>query len=256
MLRRYTTLGSVITKMSLVLVLLLASGNAVQAWQFTAFNTSTAMEEQEQNVSVAFKNVFLKDALHTLVRKANVGISYDTKTMPKKRVTYRANNAPIYKVLEAILTGTDLYATLSENQKVILIKKKPELQTVQQETITGTVTDASSGESLPGVNILVKGTSTGASTDANGEYELTVESLQGTLVVSYIGYQTKEVPINGRTELDIELESQTIAGEEMVVTGYREVEQEKLTSSISRVSSEQLENTPRENPIHSIQGNA
>src|SRR5699024_11724388 len=92
--------------------------------------------------------------------------------------------------------------------------------------------------------------------DCNGEYELKVESLQGTIVVSYIGYKTKEVHINIRTELDIELESQTIAGEEMVVTGYREVEKEKLTSSISRVSSEQLENTPRENPIHSIQGNA
>src|SRR5699024_962456 len=119
---------------------------------------------------------------HTVAQRVNVGISYNTKTVPDKRVTYRANNAPVYEVLETILTGTDLYATLSENQKIILIKKKPELQAVQQETITGTVTDASSGESLPGVNILVKGTSTGASTDANGEYELTVENLQDTLV--------------------------------------------------------------------------
>src|SRR5699024_1860541 len=110
------------------------------------------------------------------------------------------------------------YATLSENQKIILIKKKPELQAVQQETITGTVTDASSGESLPGVNILVKGTSTGASTDANGEYELTVENLQDTLVVSYIGYQTQEVLINGRTTIDMVLQPQAIAGEELVVT--------------------------------------
>src|SRR5699024_9911474 len=63
-------------------------------------------------------------------------------------------------------------------------------KTSTQETITGTVTDAQSGETLPGVNILVKGTSTGASTDEDGNFELTVESLQDTLVVSYIGYQT------------------------------------------------------------------
>src|SRR5699024_5557625 len=190
--------------------------------------------------SVAFKNVFLKDALHTLVRKANVGISYDTKTMPKKRVTYRANNAPIYKVLEAILTGTDLYATLSENQKVILIKKKPELQTVQQETITGTVTDASSGESLPGVNILVKGTSTGASTDANGAFELTVESLQDTLVVTYIGYERQEIPINGQTTINVTLQPEAILSDELVVVGYGTKTQGSLTGSIKTVEDEDL----------------
>src|SRR5699024_9301777 len=70
------------------------------------------------------------------------------------------------------------------------------METVLTETISGQVTDNSTGETLPGVNILVKGTSAGTSTDAEGQYELTVESLQDTLVVSYIGYQAKEVPIN------------------------------------------------------------
>src|SRR5699024_3725926 len=89
-----------------------------------------------------------------------------------------------------------------------------------QETINGTVSDGQSGETLPGVNILVKGTTTGASTDQNGDFELTVPSLQDTLVVSFIGYQTKEVPIDGRTEIDVALQPQAIAGEEMVVVGY------------------------------------
>src|SRR5699024_11233604 len=71
--------------------------------------------------------------------------------------------------------------------------------------ITGTVSDAQSKEVLPGVNILVKGTTTGASTDANGAFELSVPSLQDTLVISFIGYQTSEVPINRQTELSITL---------------------------------------------------
>src|SRR5699024_12380388 len=108
-----------------------------------------------------------------------------------------------------------------------------------QQTIRGTITDASTSETLPGVNILVKGTSTGASTDANGAFELTVESLQDTLVASYIGYQTQEVPINGQTGIDIELNPESVMGEEIVVVGYGTQEREQITSYIASVRSEE-----------------
>src|SRR5699024_5957843 len=75
-----------------------------------------------------------------------------------------------------------------------------------REFITGTISDASTGEPLPGVNILVKGTSAGTSSNADGSYELTVPSLQDTLVVSFVGFQTKEVAIAGRTSIDITLQ--------------------------------------------------
>ncbi len=109
-----------------------------------------------------------------------------------------------------------------------------------QETITGTVTDEQSGETLPGVNILVKGTSTGTSTDAEGNFELSVESLKDTLVVSFIGYQTQDVPIKGRTEISIAMQSQTITGEEMVVVGYGTQRKSDLTGSVSSVSAEEV----------------
>src|SRR5699024_1489027 len=111
---------------------------------------------------------------------------------------------------------------------------------MQQEVISGTVTDAQSGETLPGVNILVKGTSTGASTDQGGHFELTVPSLQDTLVVTYIGYQRLEVPVSGRTEIDIQLAPKAIMGEEMVVVGYGTQRRSDLTGSISSVSSEEI----------------
>src|SRR5690625_43433 len=62
----------------------------------------------------------------------------------------------------------------------------------KEQAVSGVVTDANTGNTLPGVNILVKGTTTGTSTDSEGEYELIVPSLQDTLVVSYIGYETQE----------------------------------------------------------------
>src|SRR5699024_10482088 len=113
-------------------------------------------------------------------------------------------------------------------------EQRPPLSSLQEE-ITGSVTDATSGQTLPGVNILVKGTTTGASTDADGNFELTVPSLQDTLVVTYIGYQRQEVPINGRTNLSIQLNPEAIMGEEMVVVGYGTRQKKTLTGSVSAI---------------------
>lgn len=74
-----------------------------------------------------------------------------------------------------------------------------------RQTVSGTVTDSSGGEELPGVNVVLKGTTTGTSTGPDGGYEVSVSSLSDTLVFSFIGFQTQEVPINGRTEVNVSL---------------------------------------------------
>lgn len=123
-----------------------------------------------------------------------------------------------------------------------------------QSEVSGVVTDSESMEPLPGVNILVKGTTIGTSTDANGHYALQAESLQDTLMFSYIGYQTREVAINGRTKIDVSLEPQAISGEELVVIGYGQVQKRDLTGSVSSVSPEQLNKGAQANVDQLIQG--
>src|SRR5690625_5560004 len=71
-----------------------------------------------------------------------------------------------------------------------------------QEVVTGRVTDGSTGDILPGVNVVIKGTLDGAATDSEGEFQLIVPSLQDTLIVTYIGYQQLEVPISGQERLE------------------------------------------------------
>src|SRR5699024_8281968 len=112
---------------------------------------------------------------------------------------------------------------------------KPSTAVAQNTTVSGTVTDASTEGTIPGVNILVKGTTTGTSTDAEGDFELNVPSMQDTLVISFIGYQTQEVPINGRASLDVALQPQAVMGEEMVVVGYGTQRREDVTSSIASI---------------------
>lgn len=115
---------------------------------------------------------------------------------------------------------------------------------VLAQQVSGVVTSEANQETLPGVNILVKGTTIGTSTNSEGAYQLNVPSLQDTLVFSFIGFQRQEVPINGRNEINISLESAVLTGEEMVVVGYGEQEVGSVTGSISSVESQELQETP------------
>lgn len=123
-----------------------------------------------------------------------------------------------------------------------------------QQTVSGTVIDASTSEPLPGVNILVKGTARGASTDAEGTYELTVPSSADTLVFSFVGYQSQEVPINGRSQIDIAMEPKTLLGEDIVVVGYGTQEKEDVTGSISQVDAGEMKKFSSSNPADLLQG--
>ena len=103
----------------------------------------------------------------------------------------------------------------------------------QQSTITGTVVDAESGDVLPGVNVVVQGTSTGTSTEADGTYELTVSSDAEVLTFSFVGYEQLNEPIDNRTSIDVELQPEIQAFEEMVVTAFGMEQEEKAVTTIS-----------------------
>src|SRR5699024_8340854 len=87
-----------------------------------------------------------------------------------------------------------------------------------------------------------------------GDFELTVPSLQDTLVVTYLGYQRQEVPVNGETEINIQLAPEAIMGEEMVVVGYGTQRRSDLTGFISSVSSEEINTYPAQGMTDAIQG--
>jgi TonB-linked SusC/RagA family outer membrane protein len=106
----------------------------------------------------------------------------------------------------------------------------------QQITVTGTVTDESTGELMPGVNVIIKGTAMGALTGLDGKYSLAVTDPNSVLVFSFIGYNTLEVPVSGRTTINVALASTTTALDEVIVTGYGTQKKSDLTGSVVRVS--------------------
>jgi TonB-linked SusC/RagA family outer membrane protein len=123
------------------------------------------------------------------------------------------------------------------------------------QTVSGTVTDAATSNPLPGVNILVVGTSTGTATDANGHYSMNVPSLQDTLRFSFIGYKTQMIPINGKKTINVSLKSSVISGKQLVVTALGIKQQKRaLGSSVATVSSQEINRVPHGNVLTSLQG--
>ncbi|MEX2601871.1 MAG: TonB-dependent receptor [Balneolaceae bacterium] len=126
----------------------------------------------------------------------------------------------------------------------------------QSQSVSGTVTSVADGEALPGVNIAVKGTTMGTTSDFNGEYSLTVPSSSDTLVFSFIGYETLEVPVEGRSVIDIALVQVAIEGGELVVIGYGAVQRRDITGSVASVSSQDIQEVPVSDAGQALQGRA
>lgn len=124
----------------------------------------------------------------------------------------------------------------------------------QSHEVSGNVISSDTGEALPGVNILVKGTATGTTTDLDGAFSLTAPSANDTLVFSFIGYERLEEAINGRSVVDITLNPQAIAGDELVVVGYGAVQRRDITGSVSSISSEDIQEVPVTDMGSAIQG--
>lgn len=219
-----------------VLVVSCISVTVSQAQEGISHILTLETQRANKEVETLRQGTALSIALDVIEASHNVAFLYEehlleSKTLKRKLVLSDDVFSDILNVIE------DYPLALKQLDARIfgIIRDRTAEESVYDETITGTVTD-NQGESLPGVNIVIKGTTQGTSSGANGEFEMQVPTLQDTLVFSFIGFHTLEVPINGRTELNVRLQPQTYSGEELVVVGYGEQEKTTLTGAVSSVS--------------------
>lgn len=163
-------------------------------------------------------------------------------TKPANKDEYRN---PDEKFKEAKL-NTDLKET--DLSKYLIIPD------IQQNQVTGKVTDSSTGESMPGVNIVIKGTSMGTVTDINGSFSLSVTDRNATLVFSFIGYVSQEISLAGRTALNVLMEGEITGLEEVLVIGYGTMRKSDLTGSVISADIESFRETSNINIVQSLQG--
>lgn len=165
------------------------------------------------------------------------------KTFPKvhvKKGVIRTN-----KLLEQSLFQGDLVVTVTEG-KAILIKEKPTLLSHAKQQgiqVSGTITDGN-GQPMPGANILEKGTTNGVQSDFDGDFSIEVTNQNSVLVISYLGFLTKEIIIGEQTKIPVVLQEDTAKLDEVIVVGYGSQKRVNLTGSVSSISTKEIENRP------------
>ena len=126
----------------------------------------------------------------------------------------------------------------------------------QKETISGVVTDANTGETIVGASIMIKGSAQGGVSDVDGRFKLAVDKMPVTIVVSYVGYQTKEVRVTSKQSISISLSEDTQTVEEVVVTGYGTFKKSAYAGSASNVKADKIADVPSVSFQDMLQGNA
>lgn len=126
---------------------------------------------------------------------------------------------------------------------------------MQTDAVRGRIVD-DSGTGIPGVNIIVKGTSNGTTSDADGRYTLSIpaNNADGILVFSFIGYASQEQPISGRSTIDVTLAADVTSLSEVIVVGYGTQEKRDVTASISSINGEAITKIPTGNPMEAMKG--
>lgn len=162
-----------------------------------------------------------------------------------KRVSLDIKNQTIDKILDMVLSNTELKYKIVDRYIVISnVNDRDENSFSDQDqkfSVKGTVKDKT-GEPIPGVTVTVKGTTIGTITDVNGVYNLNVPSGTSTLLFSFVGLKSQDVPVNNKAIVNVTMEEESIGLEEVVAVGYGTMKKSDLTGSVTSVKASQVEN--------------
>lgn len=224
----------------------------------------TAQSVKEVKISINLERATIPQTFEEIESKTEFRFLYNRSAVESigKQLNLHHESSSVEEILIDVSGQSGI--TFHQKGKTIVVslpeeRSIPRMEIVQ-ETVSGQVTDQQTGEPLPGVNVVVMnseeatGSVIGTQTDSEGEYTIDVPESLNTLVFSYVGYQTEEIEINGRTEIMVELQQETVTGEELVVIGYGTQQKINLTGAVSTVSTDDIENRPIRSVGSGLQG--
>lgn len=207
----------------------------------TVLQVSANVSAQTTRLDLKMKNATISQIFDEIERQSEVYFFYNKSQIDENRtisVDYR--NKTIDEILKTLVSELSLtYEVVGKN---IIIKPSENYNSGgQQQTIKvkGVVKNLS-GETLPGVTVMVNGSTNGTITDTNGSYSLSNVPSNGTLAFSFVGMKKVEVPVNGKAEINAVLEDETIGLEEVVAIGYGTARKSDLTGAVASVQGETL----------------
>ncbi|NTW23797.1 MAG: TonB-dependent receptor [Lentimicrobium sp.] len=214
-------------------------------------NIYASVFSQSINIDLSLKNAPLKEAFAQIEKKTDFKFLYRSDLIDIDKTTnleVKGRNT-IENLLADLLQHTEIAFTIVNDNLVVLAPR-------QQHTVSGTITDAETGTSIPGVNVLIDGTTSGTVTDMAGKYSIDVPENNATLVFSFIGYQTQRIALAGRGKVDVKMVPSVGTLSEVVVIGYGSQRKKDLTGAVSVVPAKDIGSLPVPSVSDALQGRA
>ena len=222
----------------------------------TAFGfTPNNIWSQNEKIKIdTDKTVTIDEVFNIIDKQTNFSFVYRGsifKNAPK--VKLKKGTIRLGKLLNKILDTNDLKITIEKNNTIIIQKKEGQNSPIQKQ-ISGKVTDKS-GQPIPGVTILIKGTNKGTSTDFDGNYKITVPSNKNTLIFSSLGFEKQEINTDNLTSINVVLKESVNTLDEIVINaGYYKTTEREKTGSISKIEAKTIEKQPVNSPLAAMVG--
>lgn len=199
-------------------------------------NIHATVYSQSTKFSYDFRGKTVREVFNILEKNSNFRFFYNENfSYIDQKVNIVVKDQKVEDILSQLFSSSDMAYRILENNLIVLTPPEA-LQTI---TVKGRVTD-SNGDGLPGVNIVVKGTTRGTTTDIDGNYSLEIPDANAELTFSYIGYLTEDVAVQGRSVVDVKLLDDIKKLEEVVVVGYGTLEKRAVTTSVTSIQSKDL----------------
>lgn len=229
-------IGSIMIQTVLFSTLLASNGEAQQA-----------ISAKEVFISIDLEDASLGKVFKEIEAKTDFIFSYEKKDLDRKvQINLKSNRQSVADILLQVsriahLKFKQVNNSINVSKMTGQASQRYEVELKPAIQVSGRVSTEAEGTGLPGVNVLVKGSSTGTVTDIEGNYSINVPNEDDTLVFSSIGYTTQEISVNGRTTIDVALAEDVQSLEEIVVVGFGTQKKVNLTGSVATVTSEDLE---------------
>ena len=208
----------------------------------------------QESITLKMNGAEIKKVLFAIEKQTNYRFLFTEDAVKgKPRVSIDVVKASVSEILDKILANTGIgYKVLGSDLVVLKDGVSSSDIDLQEIRVTGRVTSAL-GDPIPGVSVVVKGTITGTTTNANGNYSITVPD-NAILVFSSVGYESKEVQVAGKSVIDITLSVSTKVIDQVVVVGYGSQRKIDITGSVATIKGEEIAKQASYNPLSALQG--
>lgn len=222
---------------------------------FVAQTFATNSYSQQTRLTLKMQDAKVIDVLSKIEDESQYYFLFNQKLVDvERRVTVDAQNERVDKILSEIFENTNVNYLVKDRQIILTTAVKDVAEvSAQQKNVSGKVTD-SSGLPVPGVTVMIKGTTNGTITDGDGKYTLTNIPDNAILQFSFVGMKAQEIPVEGKSVLNVVMQEETIGLDEVVAVGYGVQKRSDITGSVTSVPSDRLQKLPVTNLMHAIEG--